>query len=1224
MRILSIRFKNLNSLAGEWHIDFSHPQYTESPLFAITGPTGSGKTTILDGICLALYGQTPRLGRITKNTNDIMARQTGECFAEVEFETGKGRFRCHWSQHRSRRQPSGDLQQSKHEIADAASGEILDSKLKDVLLRVETVTGMDFDRFTRSMLLAQGSFAAFLGARADERAPILEQITGTGIYSRISIKVHELRTVEQQKLSVLQAEIDTAQLLSHQEKEELTKGLAAKKEEVELLAKSLQGVRNKMAWLEGISKIEQELQTTRHDQQEFARRKAEAAEQLEKLQLAERALSIEGDYAGLLALKRQQEEETLQLLSCRKKIPELEAAVAGAAKDLKKVEEVLQHVRLTEQQEKKVIKQVRAFDLTGVEVRSNRDSLLAKLQKGEKEAEGYRTEIIAKDRELAQINDQLDIALQYDQTYQADESLVESLAGLRQQGKYIGETDAAYQKTMAGLKKAKNDRKAANSKQAEAEGKLQKAGRESEAALAHCRKLAGELSRLLGEGDIAALRQEVAESAERQRLLEKSAATVLHIHDGNMRVRELTEERVRLAARQAELALAVKNDTEQQQITSRLVCTLEEKMELLIRVRGLEEERAQLTDGRPCPLCGAPDHPYAGGNVPEPEAAKQELDRARKKFDGISKQLTAALVDQAGTNKEVERLDGDIRETKALLASTEKEGQALFSGLAISGKAENRLELVRAGLAATSKNCENLRQTLGQVDKKSTEEQQAKIAWDQSKEKLVACERNVQSARHAQDKAAEEFARLCRDQETQAADFAKLRGEFLTRVVPYGVQSFDVAQIEPIVADLTARQIAWKKNQAAQRSLREQQTQLDADRKTATALLEKLAKELAETTEKEKALSSQLANVLSERRKLYGEKDPDKEEQRLIKQVALAEKKRDTLREAVAQTEKEQHALSKQVDELNTSIKEREKLLAKQQTSFGHVLTKAGFTGEGAFVAARLSDEERRKLITLRDSLVRQETELQAKRRGQTKSLEIEKGKKVTDSTALQLQEDLGKQEQDFAEVQQAMGSAEKQLADDTALRQRQKERLSSLHKAQKECQRWDMLHGLIGSADGKKFRNFAQGLTFEVMVNHANRQLAKMNDRYILIRDELQPLELNVIDNYQAGEIRSTKNLSGGESFIVSLALALGLSRMSSRNVRVDSLFLDEGFGTLDEEALETALETLVSLQQDGKLIGVISHVPALKERVATQIQLHAGPDGRSSISGPGCASVE
>jgi exonuclease SbcC len=147
--------------------------------------------------------------------------------------------------------------------------------------------------------------------------------------------------------------------------------------------------------------------------------------------------------------------------------------------------------------------------------------------------------------------------------------------------------------------------------------------------------------------------------------------------------------------------------------------------------------------------------------------------------------------------------------------------------------------------------------------------------------------------------------------------------------------------------------------------------------------------------------------------------------------------------------------------------------------------------------------------------------------------------------------------------------------------------------------------------------------LTFEMMTRHANRRLREMTDRYLLIRDEAQPLELNVIDNYQAGEIRSTKNLSGGESFIVSLALALGLSQMASRNVRVDSLFLDEGFGTLDEDALETALETLAGLRQDGKLIGVISHVAALKERIGARIEVIPGTGGKSRISGPGCRGL-
>nr|WP_240910225.1 SbcC/MukB-like Walker B domain-containing protein [Desulfopila sp. IMCC35008] len=127
------------------------------------------------------------------------------------------------------------------------------------------------------------------------------------------------------------------------------------------------------------------------------------------------------------------------------------------------------------------------------------------------------------------------------------------------------------------------------------------------------------------------------------------------------------------------------------------------------------------------------------------------------------------------------------------------------------------------------------------------------------------------------------------------------------------------------------------------------------------------------------------------------------------------------------------------------------------------------------------------------------------------------------------------------------------------------------------------------------------------------------MSDRYILLRDPDEPLELKIIDTYQAGEIRSIKNLSGGESFLVSLALALGLSNMASRNVQVDSLFLDEGFGTLDDESLQTALDILSSLHREGKLIGIISHVPSLRERIPAQIKVIKGVGGRSRLSGAG-----
>ena len=203
------------------------------------------------------------------------------------------------------------------------------------------------------------------------------------------------------------------------------------------------------------------------------------------------------------------------------------------------------------------------------------------------------------------------------------------------------------------------------------------------------------------------------------------------------------------------------------------------------------------------------------------------------------------------------------------------------------------------------------------------------------------------------------------------------------------------------------------------------------------------------------------------------------------------------------------------------------------------------------------------------------------------------------------------------------IGSLKTELKHNLEAKDKYLEKTSSIEAQQKEYARFDKLHSLIGHSEGKKYREFVQALSFEMVIHHANKQLESMFDRYLLIMDKDMPLELNVIDNYQAGEIRSTKNLSGGESFIISLALALGLSKIVSSKVNVDSLFLDEGFGTLDSEALEIALETLSNLKQTGKLIGIISHMEALKDRIPTQIKVESVSGGRSVLSGAGVKNL-
>jgi exonuclease SbcC len=203
MQVLGIRFGNLNSLAGHWEIDLTRPEYAGEGIFAVTGPTGAGKTTIFDAVCLALYGSTPRLGKISRNANDIMSRHSGSCFAEVRFRAGGAEYRCQWSQHKAGRKAGGALQSPRQELSVAESGRIVATGPGAVPARLEEITGLDFERFTRSMLLAQGDFAAFLQARGSDKAPILEQITGTDIYRRISEEVHRRHAALRQELDRL-------------------------------------------------------------------------------------------------------------------------------------------------------------------------------------------------------------------------------------------------------------------------------------------------------------------------------------------------------------------------------------------------------------------------------------------------------------------------------------------------------------------------------------------------------------------------------------------------------------------------------------------------------------------------------------------------------------------------------------------------------------------------------------------------------------------------------------------------------------------------------------------------------------------------------------------------------------------------------------------------------------------------------------------------------------
>lgn len=1078
MRIEKIRFLNLNSLVGEWEIDLTHPAFASDGIFAITGPTGSGKTTILDAVCLALYGRTPRLNRVTKSGNEIMSRQTGECFAEVTFRTGAGCFRCHWSQRRARKKPDGELQAPKHEIADGETGTLFESKIRGVAGQIEEATGMDFDRFTRSMLLAQGGFAAFLQAAPDERAPILEQITGTEIYSLISMEVHERRRDEREKLNLLQAETAGITVLQPEEEEALRRDLAEKAREEEAAAGRLEITAQAMNWLTALEGLEQEISGLGEEENDLQGEWAAFEPDLEKLRRAMRAASLEGAHATLEALRKQQADDSEALKAEEENLPELESRAREGAQALLEAE--LGTIRAKEELNRAapLIAKVRSLDQRLADRRNALSDMDEECRQDGGNLDKARESRDEKLGLLAGEAERLEIAERWLEEHRRDEWLAGGLAGVEEQVNAL----VSRQKDMA-------DGEAA----LEA---VKESLRQAEAVLKECWERTGARRRIL-------------EAASEE--LRREKESLEYLLDGRL-LREYRAEKEALLR----------------------------EMAFLARIAELEDYRAKLEDGKECPLCGSLEHPFAEGNVPLPD------------------------------------------ETEGKIAALEK----------LIGEAEERETAVR-----------------GLEKSEAAARQQV---TDGEKDEGAAL-----SAKTAAEKA---LALSAEGLEKLRADCLRLTNLLKDRLQPLGIDSIPEGDLPSLAVSLRERMNAWQQKVREKADMEKKIGLLESDLKWLDGTLETLTRALDEKKRRLETLQKEYDRLLEERKELYGEKDPDGEEHLLKEALETAgedERKGRELRDGLK--ERADRAKSR-MESLQKGILRREPEVRKAEAAFFAGLSAAGFEGEEDFLEARLEPEQREALAAGKKDLEDRRTALAARRADRERKLAEERSRKVTDETPEALENRFRECEDFLKALREAVSGLRHRLNENAASRERVKEKKAALEAQGRECRRWDGLHELIGSADGKKYRNFAQGLTFDMMIGQANRQLQKMSDRYLLVRDREQPLELNVVDGYQAGEIRSTKNLSGGESFIVSLALALGLSSMASRNVRVDSLFLDEGFGTLDEEALDTALETLAGLQQDGKLIGVISHVPALKERISARIEVVPRTGGRSRITGPGC----
>lgn len=618
MRIEKVTFKNLNSLAGTWSIDFTNEHYQEDGIFAITGPTGAGKSTVLDAICLALYGQTPRLSTISKSTNEIMTRQTGDCFAEVVFSTGKGRYRSHWSQRRARNKPEGALQPAKQELVNLNTNEMVNLK-KGIADKINELTGLDFKRFTRSMLLAQGDFAAFLKASSDDRAVILEKITGMEIYSEISEKVYRRMDEEIKALKALESQLGGIEVLADDVRKEMESQKDALTQKETQLKQSQNAIQEALNWKIRVEGLQETAQALQEKAKVLQNEKETFEPNAQKLQVALRAQQVDSSYEALKTIRETLNQTTQLRDKAARDKPVAEEALkeAQAASDSsKKRWDEAENAR---QSAMPIISDVRLRDAAIKKQCLDLEELKKEVGSLQESINQRQKELLDKESALSGLKEETRLLEQYLKSHAGEKVLISAYSGLEASSDHLKETEDE-------IKRLQKDDKKSKTKEKELQAQLQKETQ-----------------------DLNALRS----TAER---LNNQQETVTQ-----------------------ELKGVLQGETEQSLVTQ--LDALKEKRHYRQLVQSLEEHRKGLQDGAPCPLCGATHHPYAEGNIPAVDEIQTQINAVQKTLNEaicLKNQLQelatkVTLQKEAITGAETnlrlvqERLDGVIEQRREAL-----------------------------------------------------------------------------------------------------------------------------------------------------------------------------------------------------------------------------------------------------------------------------------------------------------------------------------------------------------------------------------------------------------------------------------------------------------------------------------------------------------------------------------------------------------------------------
>ncbi|RGP37069.1 AAA family ATPase [Pseudotabrizicola alkalilacus] len=1235
MRILSISGENIASLAQPFCIDFTTQPLAGSGLFAITGETGAGKSSILDAMCLALYGDAPRLagGAVAdevpdpsgeaikaKDSRAILRRGAAQGWAEVRFTARDGKdYIARWQTRRARDKADGRLQNVSRSVARVSDGLILASQTTAVTEQIEALTGFSYDEFRRTVLLAQGDFDAFLRADTNDRAGLLEKVTGTGLYRAVSARIferteaarhthdaltqqraaHELlseeaRNAMQAELLALndanrqdgeQARAVKAALERHARHAEATRQLAlAVAEETRALSEQGQAAEARAS----LSRIDSatSLRAPWQSAQEAGRRLQNAADEVgpanETATLAAEQARHLHDLALQAALDLAATEAAFKAFApIWDRAAELDSRIVSAMSELAAAQAQADTQGETAITERRVLEALQLEETTSDTLRNDANASLVDLTPDATLADDWR-QIAQRIADHAEARRAFDKAETEAATHEAEvDRLIRDLADVATRTELDRATEADLVRHGAALATRIAETEAAHP-----------AARGTELA-----ELASAIAGMArAEADHGAARADLADATTVGVAAARDAATSQQDHAA-----------ATLALLQAEAQV--------------VALTAPTERAGLAASDAARDLRLRLEPGAPCPVCGSVDHPTHA------DAALAEL-AAQLRSDLATARQTAeaSRTRQAAILRAQDRAQGMADQAKAI---AEKATARLTTTLAQWNGARARALAIRqcpalpdlpgddpahlsavaddiaaaqTAEAATQSELTGLRKDLGDLGARRDVLRAALSGQTETRDRLTTKLSTARNLYALARRAAEVAQEQARRQALALTPLLESLSEPANALDDPDLTARLSRRVARVVDLRNARDLATDRIVTLAPRIATAQSRVD----TADAQARRLQDAVAIRHADLEALRDERAPLLDgEPTSQHRTRHNDARKEASTAQDTASKTHATAASTAAAAIARAEAALAEMAGA------EQARDVAQAILTEALACTDMAAGDLDALFAQPVAEVEalRRRLRTLDDAV----TAARATRASRQLDFDAALAAGLPEEPSEALADALATLEAAITTRAQRTGAIQEEFRRDTATRESLAGLEAKIGTARAELDVWQAVNHAVGSRNGDRFARVAQSITLEVLVDHANHHLSHLNPRYRLRR--AADLALQVVDRDMGDEARATRSLSGGERFLVSLALALALSRMGGKGGLVATLFIDEGFGSLDAVSLDLAIDALESLQSQGRQVGVISHVEAMKERIPTRIAVRKQGGGKSVV---------